>query len=41
MKTELVWPTIRYVDYLSLLEIDGRWWIVNKIWHEEPGGGDG
>lgn len=34
-KTELVWPTVRYVDYLSLLEINGEWKIVNKIWTEE------
>ncbi len=38
VKTELVWPTVRYVDYLSLLRIDGRWWIVNKIWHQERPG---
>ncbi|ACP27351.1 conserved hypothetical protein [Sinorhizobium fredii NGR234] len=23
----------RYTDYLSLLKIDGRWLIVNKVWH--------
>lgn len=34
-KTELVWPTVRYVDYLSLLKVKGEWKIVNKIWHEE------
>ena len=36
VKTELVWPEVRYVDYLSLLKIDGEWKIVNKIWHQEP-----
>lgn len=34
-KVELVFSDRRYVDYLSLLEIDGRWWIVNKIFHTE------
>lgn len=34
-KTELLWPGIRYVDYLSLLRVEGEWQIVNKIWHEE------
>ncbi|RVQ81586.1 nuclear transport factor 2 family protein [Sinorhizobium medicae] len=23
----------RYSDYLSLLKVDGRWLIVNKVWH--------
>lgn len=23
----------RYSDYLSLLKIDGRWLIINKVWH--------
>jgi hypothetical protein len=35
-KTELDWPRVRYVDYLSLLKVNGEWKIVNKIWHEEP-----
>ena len=26
----------RYTDYLSLLLIQGRWWIVNKIYTVEP-----
>ena len=34
-KTELMWPNVRYIDYLSLLKIDGEWRIVNKIWHQE------
>lgn len=32
---ELDWPSVRYVDYLSLLRVDGSWRIVNKIWHQE------
>jgi hypothetical protein len=35
-KTELDWPRVRYVDYLSLLKLNGEWKIVNKIWHQEP-----
>ena len=23
-----------YLDYLNLIKIDDRWWIVNKIYHE-------
>lgn len=38
VKTELDWPTVRYVDYLSLLRIDGQWKIVNKIYWSEPRG---
>ena len=34
-KTDLEWPTVHYVDYLSLLKIDEEWKIVNKIWHQE------
>ena len=34
-KTELDWPRVRYVDYLSLLKVKGEWKIVNKIWHQE------
>ncbi len=36
-KTDLDWPSVHYVDYLSLLKVDGEWKIVNKIWHQEPG----
>ena len=35
VKTDLVWPNVRYIDYLSLLKVDGEWKIVNKIWTEE------
>lgn len=38
VKTQLEWPEVHYVDYLSLLEVDGEWKIVNKIWTEEPPG---
>ncbi|HJQ11974.1 MAG TPA: nuclear transport factor 2 family protein [Gemmatimonadaceae bacterium] len=29
------YPGSRYTDYLNLLRIDGRWWIVNKIYTVE------
>ena len=35
VKTDLEWPDVHYVDYLSLLKIGGEWKIVNKIWWEE------
>lgn len=35
VKTDLEWPTVHYVDYLSLLKIGNEWKIVNKIWWEE------
>ena len=35
VKTDLVWPDVHYIDYLSLLKIDGEWKIVNKIFHAE------
>jgi hypothetical protein len=30
------YPGSRYTDYVSLLRIGGRWWIVNKIYTVEP-----
>jgi hypothetical protein len=32
----LDYPTIRFVDYMNLLKIDGEWKIVNKSFHAEP-----
>ena len=34
-RTDLWWPNIHYVDYLSLLKIGDTWKIVNKIWFQE------
>jgi len=34
-KVELVYPNVHFVDYLSLLKVDGRWTIVNKIFHRQ------
>jgi uncharacterized protein (TIGR02246 family) len=33
------YPKSRYTDYLSLLKLQGRWWIVNKIYTSERKGG--
>jgi hypothetical protein len=38
VKTDLQWPKIHYIDYLSLIKIDGDWKIINKIWHQESKG---
>jgi Putative lumazine-binding len=27
------YPTHRFADYMSLMKINGRWWIVGKIFH--------
>ena len=32
-KVELVYPDVHFIDYLSLLKLDGTWVIVNKIFH--------
>jgi hypothetical protein len=29
------YPKSRYTDYLSLVKIKGRWWIVNKVYTAE------
>ena len=35
-KIILDYPATRFVDYMSLLKIDGEWKIVNKIFYAEP-----
>jgi hypothetical protein len=25
---------VRYIDYLNMMKIDGKWWIVHKISHD-------
>ena len=35
-KIILDYPTARFVDYMSLLKIDGEWKIVNKTFYSEP-----
>jgi hypothetical protein len=32
-KVELDYPDVSFVDYLSLLKVDGKWVVVNKIFH--------
>jgi hypothetical protein len=32
-KVVSVYPTHRFADYMSLMKIDGRWWIVGKTFH--------
>ncbi len=34
-KIVLDYPTVRYTDYMSLLQVDGRWVIVNKTFMGE------
>ena len=34
-KLELKRPNARLIDYMSLLKVDGRWLIVNKIFSRE------
>ena len=35
-KIILDYPTARFVDYMSLLKVDGEWKIVNKTFYAEP-----
>lgn len=35
-KIVLDYPQVKFTDYMSLLKIDGQWWIVNKTFHTEP-----
>jgi hypothetical protein len=35
-KIVLDYPATRFVDYMSLLKIDGEWKIVTKIFYAEP-----
>lgn len=35
-KIILDYPTVKFVDYMSLLKINGEWKIVNKSFHAEP-----
>ena len=29
-----------FMDYFQLLKIDGRWWIVSKLFHADPQDGE-
>ena len=35
-KIELDYPEVMFTDYFTLLKIDGKWQIVNKIFHRVP-----
>jgi hypothetical protein len=35
-KIVLDYPQVKFTDYMSLLKIDGQWWIVNKTFYSEP-----
>jgi hypothetical protein len=35
-KIILDYPTVKFVDYMTLLKIDGEWKIVNKSFYAEP-----
>ena len=35
-KIVLDYPTVRFVDYMTLLKINGEWKIVNKSFYAEP-----
>jgi protease I len=35
VKAESEFPTFRFVDYLSLLKVDGEWRIVGKIFYRQ------
>jgi hypothetical protein len=35
-KIILDYPTVKFVDYMSLLKINGEWKIINKSFHAEP-----
>ena len=37
-KIILDYPTIYFVDYMSLHKVDGEWKIVHKSYHREPKG---
>jgi hypothetical protein len=32
----LDYPTVKFVDYMTLLKINGEWKIVNKSFYAEP-----
>jgi hypothetical protein len=32
----LDYPTVKFIDYMSLLKVDGEWKIINKTFYAEP-----
>jgi hypothetical protein len=37
-RVECAIPPKRYLDLLTLLKVDGRWWIIAKVFHYELAG---
>lgn len=35
-KIVLDYPTVKFVDYMTLLKVDGEWKIINKSFYAEP-----
>lgn len=35
-KVVLDYPTVKFIDYMTLVKIDGEWKIINKSFHAEP-----
>jgi hypothetical protein len=35
-KVTLDYPNVKFVDYMTLLKIDGEWKIINKSFYSEP-----
>ena len=34
VKLRLENQIVRYIDYLNMMKIDGKWWIVHKLSHD-------
>jgi len=34
-KVELAYPTMHFIDYLSLLKLEGKWVIIDKIFYRD------
>ena len=34
VKLRLENQTVQYIDYLNMMKIDGKWWIVHKLSHD-------
>lgn len=34
-RIEIDYPNFRFIDYMNLLKIEGKWMIVSKIFHRE------
>ena len=34
VKLRIEKQVVKYIDYLNLMKIDGKWWIVHKLSHD-------